>query len=161
VTSALAARRATWLIVAVLTVGCSGETSPPSVAPTPTPTPSPSPTPADPANVAGTWTGTLESAGFAPRRITILAFQGGTCVDGAWRTEPAEWVGAISGYADVSSFSGSISFQRPADGPGKCGGVGEFSGAVGATQLRWTSTGFTGECSGGLPQSVTITLQRQ
>ena len=85
-TSALAARRATWLMVAVLAVGCSGETSPPSVAPTPTPTPSPSPAPADPANVAGTWTGTLESAGFAPRRITILAFQGGTCVDGAWRS---------------------------------------------------------------------------
>jgi hypothetical protein len=114
-----------------------------------------------PANVAGNWTGTLESPGFATRTITVLAFQGGTCVDGAWRTEPAEWVGAISGYADVGAFSGSVSFQRPADGPGKCGGVAMFSGEVAENTLRWTSTGFTGDCPGGLPQSVTITLRRQ
>jgi hypothetical protein len=159
--SPLTAGRA-WLLAAVFAVSCSGESSAPPAAPTPTPAPAPgSPAPSEPANVAGTWTGTLESTGFATRRITILAFQGGTCVDGAWRTEPAEWVGAISGYADVSSFSGSISFQRPADGPGRCGGIGEFSGAVGASELRWTSTGFTGECAGGLPQSVTITLRRE
>jgi hypothetical protein len=111
--------------------------------------------------VSGNWTGTLESSGFATRAISILAFQTGTCVDGAWRTDPEEWVGAISGFAAVSSFSGSLSFQRPADGPGKCGGVGSFSGDVGANTIKWTSTGFTGECAGGLPQSVTITLRRQ
>jgi hypothetical protein len=103
----------------------------------------------------------IESADFAPRTITILAFQGGTCVDGAWRTEPAEWVGAISGFADVGSFSGSVSLERPADGPGKCSGVATFSGAVGADTIKWTSTGFTGTCAGGLPQSVTMTLRRQ
>ena len=91
----------------------------------------------------------------------MLGFQGGACVDGAWNTEPAEWVGAISGYADVGSFSGSISFQRPADGPGKCGGIGTFSGEVGDDTIKWTSTGFTGECAGGLPQMVTITLRRR
>jgi hypothetical protein len=116
---------------------------------------------AAPANVAGNWTGSLQSDNFPSRTISVLAFQSGTCVDGAWNTEPGEWVGAISGYADVGSFSGSISFQRPADGPGKCGGIGTFSGEVGENTIRWTSTGFTGECAGGFPQSVTITLKRQ
>jgi hypothetical protein len=119
------------------------------------------PTPTAPANVAGSWTGTLEAPGFPTRTISILAFQGGTCVDGAWRSEPAEWVGAISGFADVGSFSGSVSIQRPSDGPGKCGGVGMFSGEVTATTIKWTSSGFTGECPGGLPQSVTMTLRRE
>ena len=33
-----------------------------------------------------------------------------------------------------------------------------FSGEVSADTIRWASSGFTGECAGGLPQSVTITL---
>jgi hypothetical protein len=149
--------------MALLGYGCGGTSSPAPTMPSPSPggQPNPSPGPTTPANVAGNWTGTLESPGFVTRTITVLAFQGGTCVDGAWRTEPAEWVGAISGYADVGSFSGSISFQRPADGPGKCGGVAMVSGEVGENTLRWTSAGFTGDCQGGLPQSVTITLRRQ
>lgn len=153
---------AKWLvIVAVLSfTACSGGTAdPPVVSPSPTPTPPP-PSAGTPANVAGNWSGTLEAAGFATTRITILAFQTTNCVDGAWRTEPDQWVGAISGYADVGSFSGSISIQRPADGPGKCGGVGMFSGEVSTDTIRWTSSGFTGDCAGGLPQSVTITLKR-
>jgi hypothetical protein len=125
------------------------------------PAPTPGPAAVAPANVAGNWTGTLQSDNFAPRTISILAFQSGNCVDGAWKTDPAEWVGAISGFADVGSFSGSISFQRPADGPGKCGGIGTFSGEVSENTIRWTSTGFTGECAGGFPQAVTITLKRQ
>jgi len=128
--------------------------------PSPAPNP-PTPTPAGPANVAGTWIGTLESSDFAPRTISILAFQGGNCVDGAWKTEPPEWVGAVSGFADVASFSGSVSIERPADGPGKCAGIATFSGAVGSDTIKWTSPGFTGACAGGLPQSVTLTLRRQ
>jgi hypothetical protein len=160
--------RATCLMVAVVALGCASSTpaSPAPTAPTPVPAPAPtpnppSPVPAAPANVAGNWTGTLESSGFAPRTVSVFAFQGGTCVDGAWRTDPPEWDGAISGFADVGSFSGSFSFERPADGPGKCGGIATFSGEVGANSIRWTSTGFTGGCAGGLPQSVTLTLQRQ
>jgi hypothetical protein len=156
---------ATCLVLAVLALGCGGGDSssmPTSPLPSPTPTPTPTPTPPmAPANVGGNWTGTLESSGFATRNISIVAFQGGTCVDGAWNTNPAEWVGAISGVADVGSFSGSVSFERPADGPGKCGGIATFSGEVGADTIKWTSPGFTGSCAGGLPQAVTITLRRQ
>jgi hypothetical protein len=159
--------RATCLLAAIFACGGGGDTplssTPTPMSPSP-PSPSPgpaSPSPAAPANVAGNWTGTLESSGFATRTISILAFQGGTCVDGAWRTDPPEWSGAISGFADVSSFSGSVSFERPADGPGKCAGIATFSGAVGTDAIRWTSEGFTGTCAGGLPQSVTMILRRQ
>jgi hypothetical protein len=110
-------------------------------------------------NVAGTWTGTLESSNFAPRTVSFDVVQGGSCVDGAWMTSPSEWAGAISGYADTTSFSGSVSIERVAD---KCTGITNISGDVGTNTLRWTSTGFTGNCSGGaLPQSVILTLQRQ
>jgi hypothetical protein len=110
-------------------------------------------------NVAGTWTGTLESSNFAPRTVSLNVVQGGSCVDGAWMTSPSEWDGAISGYADSTSFSGSMSLERVAD---KCTGITSISGDVGTNTLRWTSTGFTGNCSGGaLPQSVILTLQRQ
>ena len=155
-------------LAAAICLNCSGGTSsqpaptlsPAPGAPSPTPTVD-APTPAVPADVAGKWIGTIESANFATRTISALAFQSGTCVDGAWGTEPKEWAGAISGDAGVKSFTGSISFERPADGPGKCGGIATFSGEVGADTIRWTSTGFTGECAGGFPQAVTITLRRQ
>ena len=91
----------------------------------------------------------------------MIAFQTDTCVDGAWGTEPGEWAGAISGLADEESFTGSVTFERAADGPGKCGGIATFSGPVGADTMRWTSEGFTGDCPGGLPSSVTIALTRQ
>jgi hypothetical protein len=149
------------MAIALLGFAC-GSTISPATPTGPTHTPDPNlPVPANPANVAGNWTGTLASAGAPPRTISVLAFQTAACVDGAWNSDPAEWVGAISGYADAGSFSGSFSIQRPADGPGKCGGVGTFSGEVGDATIKWTSSGFTGECAGGLPQAVTITLRRQ
>ena len=151
------------LVAVVLSLDCGHSTpaapTPPSTSPSPIT--EPTPVPAGPVNVAGTWTGTLEATGFATRSIALLAFQGGTCVDGAWRSEPAEWVGVISGSADATTFTGNITIQRPADGAGKCGGVAEVSGGVGADTIRWTSAGFTGDCRGGLPQSIVITLRRE
>jgi hypothetical protein len=91
--------------------------------------------------------------------VSLDVVQGGTCVDGAWMTSTSDWDGAISGYADSTSFSGSMSIERFAD---KCVGTSTISGDVGTNTLRWTSTGFAGNCSGGpLPQSVILTLQRQ
>jgi hypothetical protein len=149
------------LAIALLGCGC-GSTVTPAAPTNPSHTPEPvRPVPTNPVNMAGNWTGTLESSRFAPRTITVLIFQTGACVDGAWKTDPEEWVGAVSGYADVASFSGSVSFQRPGDGVGRCSGVGTFSGEVGADTIRWTSTGFTGDCAGGLPDTVTMTLRRQ
>ena len=111
--------------------------------------------------MAGNWTGTLQAQGFETLSISLMAVQAGSCVDGTWRSDDNQWVGAISGLAGVASYSGQVSIQRTADGPGKCSGVGNFSGAVGADAIKWTSTGFSGDCAGSLPQSVTITLHRQ
>jgi hypothetical protein len=142
-----------WMLLGtLLNLACSGGSS---SSPSPSP---PGPPPAPPASVAGTWTGTLESSNLAPRTISLDVVQGGNCVDGAWTTSPPEWDGAISGFAGSASFSGSMSIERPAD---KCNGIASVSGEVGADTLRWTSTGFTGTCSGGLPQSVVVTLTRQ
>ena len=44
---------------------------------------------------------TLQSAGFATRTISILAFQSGACVDGAWNTEPAEWAATRAVVAEL------------------------------------------------------------
>ena len=145
----------TCLGAALLAVACSGRTTPAASSPATTPS-----TPLEtPANVAGTWSGTIESSGFVSRAITMLAFQGGTCVDGAWKTEPAEWSGAISGYANATSFSGSMTVQG-SDNSSKCSGVATVSGTVGADTIRWTGSDFTGACPGWLPQSLTIVLRR-
>lgn len=148
-------------MLALLTVQCGGgDTSTPTTPTTPPPGSSGPGTSVTPADVSGTWSGSFDSSAGSTRRIVLLAFQGGTCVDGAWRTEPAEWVGAISGYADVNSFSGSITLQS-ADGSNRCSGVGTVSGSVSGGTIQWTSTGFTGQCPGGLPQGVTIALKRE
>jgi hypothetical protein len=93
----------------------------------------------------------------------LIVSQGGNCVDGAWTSSTSDWTGAISGYAGTDSFAGQISFERLADGGGKCIAAGDIAGPVGSSMLRWTGTGLTavGQCSGDLPQSLVITLQRQ
>jgi hypothetical protein len=114
-------------------------------------------------NIAGSWTGTMESSNFPPRTVVMTVVQGGNCVDGAWTSSPGNWSGAISGYAGTDSYSGQISVELVTDNGDRCSGVGTTSGPVNADSLRWTSTGFstTGQCSSALPQSVVITLQRR
>ena len=115
------------------------------------------------ANVAGTWVGTLETANFSTHTVTLTVAQGGNCVDGAWSSSASDWTGAISGYAGADSFSGQISFERLADDGGKCSAVGDIAGTVTDTAIRWKSAGLSavGSCTGGLPQSLVLTLQRQ
>jgi hypothetical protein len=113
-------------------------------------------------NIAGNWSGTLESENFPRRTITMMVVQGGSCVDGAWTAAGSDWKGAISGYAGSDSYSGQISVEAVTDTGERCSGVGNASGEVGADTLRWTSPGFSavGQCSGTLPKSVVITLHR-
>ena len=141
------------LVIAVAAFGCSS--SSPS-------TPSAAPPPGPVVNIAGTWSGTLESDNLPTRTITMTVVQGGSCVDGAWTTGGSEWTGAISGYAGADSFSGQISIEAVTDGGARCTGVTDTSGPVGTDTLRWTSTGFTaaGSCSGALPETIVLSLQR-
>jgi hypothetical protein len=123
------------------------------------------PTPAPPGSfvdMAGTWSGTFESANLTMQTITLTVYQTTNCVDGAWKSSTADWAGAISGYAGADSFAGQISFERVADDGSKCTAVGDISGQVGTGTLRWTSSGLTpvGTCSGGAPQSLVLNLHR-
>ena len=73
--------------------------------------------------MAGRWRGTIQSANFPPRAITLVAVQLFDCVDGAWQSDDGEWTGAISGLATTNSFSGQVSIERN-DSRGRCGGFG-------------------------------------
>ena len=72
-------------------------------------------------SMAGIWVGTIESSNFAPQPITITVVQSTNCVDGAWRSDDGQWLGAISGVATGDAFAGQISFVRVEDRE-RCGG---------------------------------------
>jgi hypothetical protein len=143
------------LLAILVTVACSS--------PTPSPTPYTTGAVLGPVvNIAGNWTGTFESDNFSARTIKMIVVQTGNCVDGVWDSVPAEWDGAISGFAAADSFSGQISFERTT-ADGKCTAVGNITGPVGDRTLRWTSSTMNavGQCAGDLPRSLVLTLQRQ
>jgi hypothetical protein len=142
-------------VSAMLNVGCGGGNPPP---PTPSPT-----QPTDPSvpNLAGAWTGTIESSAFATRDISAQMVQSGVdCVDGAWRTVASEWNGAISGFAQSSSsFNGFVSVEGSANGSGLCLGVFRVSGSATNTGIKWTWVN-DGNCAGGIAQTVTFKLHK-
>jgi hypothetical protein len=138
-----------FVVSAIVEFGCGGSRNPaPARSPTlpsaPT-APTPPSGPAEPIpNLAGGWAGTIESPAFATRPITMLLTQTSiTCVDDAWGTVPAEWGGAISGFAFPGSFSGFISFEGPPRASGLCPGVHTASGSAidRAISGRWTTMG--------------------
>jgi hypothetical protein len=114
-------------------------------------------------NMAGTWTGTFSSANFPTQTITLMVYQATNCVDGAWSSASSDWAGAISGYAGAASYSGQFSFERTDAGGGKCSAAGDITGPVTGNTLHWTAASLSavGTCSGGVPQSIVIDLQRQ
>ena len=111
--------------------------------------------------MAGTWSGTMRMSGSAARTVSMLIVQTLDCVDGAYRTEASEWLGAISGYATSASFNGVLSFQRGDESQGKCSGSGVSDAAFDGDTLTITASGFIGTCPEGFPESVTLTLRRQ
>jgi len=133
-------------------------------APSPPPV-NPPITPTEPiANLAGTWTGTIESANFPARAITLIVVQSFNCVDGEWRDATGDWKGAISGLAAADSFSGQISLERTANGGGKCQAASSVTGPAGGDSFRWTADPLTapaGSCTGDLPQAFTLSVRRQ
>jgi hypothetical protein len=97
-----------------------------------------------------------------PKSITLTAVQSGNCVDGAWRSDDGQWLGAISGVAVEDGYVGQISFVRT-DDRDQCGGIGNIDGPVGASSLRWAGAGFEvrGTCERALPQDLVIALRKQ
>jgi hypothetical protein len=146
------------LFVSALGLGCSSNST---TAPSP---PGQQPPPAVSfVNMAGSWSGTLESSTHQTRTITMTVVQDGSCVDGVWTSTQDQWTGAISGYAAADSFSGEISIATVNELGERCTGVGNTSGPVDAGSLRLTSPGMFSvviRCNSLLPQSVVLTLRR-
>ena len=153
-------RIATAMVIAALGLACGAGMD---VTPAPSPTPAPAPAPGTgPLNLAGVWAGTLEAPGLPARTVSMLVVQAVDCVDGAFHTDPAEYTGAISGYSSQTAFDGSVSLQRPADGQGKCTGMGAIRGTLSSDTLTFSVPALSADCAaGGLPPSMTITLRRQ
>jgi hypothetical protein len=141
------------LSAAACSSGASTSAPPPHQNPT-----APSPAPTEPSvNVAGAWSGTLES-NLGTQSIAMTVVQLANCVDGTWISSGQESRGAISGFAGTASFTGQLSFER-----GRCSAIGTITGEVGAETLRWTGTDMKpiGPCSDPLPQSIVVTMRRQ
>jgi hypothetical protein len=145
------------LFISALGFGCSSN---PATAPSPSPQPPPA---VSFVNLAGSWSGTLESSTHQTRTVTMVVVQDGSCVDGVWTSTQDQWTGAISGYATADSFTGDISIQTPNDLGDRCTGVGKTSGPVDTGSLRLTSPGMFSvviRCNSLLPQSVVLTLRK-
>ena len=146
------------LVVTVVTAGCSSSGSSTEPPPTHTGPTAPPPGPVEPSvNIAGNWTGTLES-NLGSQAISMTVVQLANCVDGTWSGSGQNSRGAISGFAGTDSFTGQLSFER-----GQCSAIGMVTGEVGADTLRWTSSDMKpiGPCSDPLPQSIVVTMRRQ
>jgi hypothetical protein len=135
-------------------LSCGGKGSPPQVPTGPPPDPTI-------ANVAGNWTGSLESSSFGSRTISAVLTQTGVdCVDGGWRTEGTEMNGAISGFAQPNhTFSGFVSVEGSPGATGLCLGVFTATGSAAPTGIKWTWVN-PGNCAGGVQQTVTFKLSR-
>jgi hypothetical protein len=137
-------------------VSCGGSTPPAS---TPAPT---TPAPTDPSvpNLAGTWTGTIESTEFAARPISAQFVQSVDCVDGAWKTTETGWSGAFSGFALANNtFGGFVSFEGSLAGSGLCPTATRVTGSASTSAIKWTTVS-DGNCDGGKSQTVTFVLRK-
>ena len=120
------------------------------------------PTPPPPANVAGSWSGTLESSNYQPLAVFVTLNQTSATVTGTWAAQSGASgiAGNVNGTTDSSSFTGSITFSINQT----AGCSASFSGgASSAATMTWTSAGFTGNCNlvGGNPLSPRFVLQRR
>ena len=105
----------------------------------------------------------MESANFPAHAVTLVVVQNDSCVDGQWTDATSGWKGAISGFASAHSFSGQISFERSADGGGKCQAAGTISGPADGSTIHWTAGPLSaaGNCVGDLPQSLVLSVRHQ
>jgi hypothetical protein len=145
-----------YLLLAAMGIGCSSGSSadPPPTHSGPT---APPPGPVEPSvNIAGNWTGTLES-NLGSQSISMTVVQLANCVDGTWISSGQDSRGAISGFAGTTSFTGQLSLER-----GRCSAIGTVTGEVGADTLRWSGSDMKplGPCSDPLPQSIVVTMRR-
>lgn len=122
----------------------------------------PTPPPPPPAQVAGNWSGTLESSNYQPLAVFMTLSQTSTTVTGTWAAQSGSSgiAGNVSGTVDTSSFTGTLTFSINQT----AGCSGSFSGGAGASTMTWSSAGYTGNCGlapPGNPLSPRFVLQRR
>ena len=111
------------------------------------------------AQVAGNWTGNMQSSNWAAATVNVVLSQSAGAVTGTWTSAALDWNGTISGTVTPTDFTGTFTISVPTLGVGgRCTGNGTVSGAAGGASVRWTGPGFTGSCS-GLPVNLTWNLQ--
>jgi hypothetical protein len=130
-------------IVALPLISCSSSTTT-----TPTPTyPS----------VAGTWSGTLQTASRGTVNITLTLVQQQSVITGTW-TSPSDWTGNVTGAVTTQgSFTGVLTISSPNADGSRCTGTGTFGGAFTTSRFSASSPGFSGGCA----SDVTLLTQKQ
>jgi hypothetical protein len=141
-------RRLLFVVVALVVPACSGNPNSPGNA-----------TGNAFAQVAGNWTGNLQSSNFPTIAITLQLSQTSGTVTGTWASAATDWNGTVSGTATATNFTSTFTISAPSTGTGRCDGTATVSGAAGGATLTWTSPGFTGSCTGE-PLNLTWSLQR-
>ncbi|MDA1185492.1 MAG: hypothetical protein O2930_12715 [Acidobacteria bacterium] len=140
------------LAAALVVTACGGDSSPTA------------PSQTTPANLAGSWTGWMETSNFGRVIGDAELSQSGSTVTGTWRAASATglgWTGTFSGTATATSFSGTttISMANPNGDGSTCTGTSAISGTATGT-IRWTGAGFTGDCS-GMPANLEFEYNRR
>jgi len=117
------------------------------------------PTPTYPA-VAGTWTGTMQTASRGTVNVTLTLVQQQNILTGNW-TSSTDWSGSVVGTVTAQgSFVGTLTFSAVAADGSPCSGSGSFGGAFTTSRFSASSSGFSGAC-GALPTDITLLTQRQ
>lgn len=116
-----------------------------------------SPTSPSPAQIAGEWSGTLESTNYQARAVTVTLTQAGESVNGTW--VGGDWDGSITATVDGNRASGTVTIHMPAL-VGRCESSGAFGGSASSSTMTWTVVTFDGEC-GAPPASARFVIQRR
>ena len=121
------------------------------------------------ANVAGTWSGTIQFTHIsngapvqAVQDVTLNLAENGSVVTGTWQTSGGTVAkqGSVNGTTTASSFSGTFTFLGTTIATGTmCSGTLSVSGGAGGSVLTWTSPGVVGNCNDP-PTNVTFSVSR-
>lgn len=141
----------TFILIALLAVGCGSSSSTPAAPSQPAPSP---------ASVAGTWTGTWQATQVTggPYLIAYVMTlnQAGANVTGTWSTAQAN--GTVTGTTTSTAFSGTFTWNATTNGGAACTGTFAVSGNAGGSTVSWTSPAVTASCT-NLPTGITIAAQ--
>jgi len=110
--------------------------------------PAPSPSASGPANVGGTWSGTLTFNGTLSQgavTMTLIQAPGAAAVSGTW-TGKNKWSGTIDGSVSENTFAGQLvwNYEGNTAIPAACVATAAITGNAGGTAVTWASSSING-----------------